>query len=106
MLVSAPVPSPSLSRLVVRYASRGWRWPIGPGDGLELWAGQAHLGTITQEVLVVVLLHHLQGAALTDTIRQALLTQLSAEPLVVPRPKRPLRGATRRLRGRKETPHA
>jgi hypothetical protein len=88
--------------LVVAFRGRGWRWPFRESDELEVWSGtQECVGRIPAALLVQLVVHYLQGAALQESVRRALATQgAPALPGPAPLAKKPLKAVNgRRLRG-------
>ena len=113
--------APGPVTLVARFRGAGWRYPLRPGDEVEVWRGTERLGYIPAELVIEVLQVYVLGARLTRRVQAALLAEMvepvpvvEAAPVPLPdaglpkpdtRPR--LRGSTgRRLRGRKEAPHA
>lgn len=74
-----------------------WRRPL---RALEVWSGAHELvATLPAELVLQLVLHHLQGAVLQERVRQ----EIAAVPLPLPAPaiRKPLRAVNgRRLRGR------
>ncbi len=73
-----------------------WRRPL---RALEVWSGAHELvATLPAELVLQLILHYLQGAALQERVRaQVATTPLPLPPPVVRKPLRALRD--RRLRG-------
>lgn len=84
-----PVHSTGL-RIVVRKAG-GWRWPlVGETEGLEIWRGTDHVGTISATLLTQIVHGYLRDVALRDAVRLELLEAVRAplpHPAVARRPR-------------------
>lgn len=90
---SSPPRAPRL-RLVACFKGAGWRYSFDDGDGVEVWLGPAHVGTLPASLLFQVVRHYVQGAAIQEAVTAALTPPPSG---LAPR----LPAATgRRLRGR------
>lgn len=84
LLPGAPTYSPARAqplRLVVSFKAAGWRYPFCEGDGVEVWLGQTHRGTLPAVLLFQVVRHYLQGTLIQEEVSRAL----HPEPEPLPR---------------------
>jgi transcriptional regulator with XRE-family HTH domain len=65
-----PPPPPPEIRLTVRH--RGFRWPFGEGDGLELWIGQELAGILPRSLILELIQHRLTDRLLTARLEAVL----------------------------------
>lgn len=73
--------------LVCVFRSQGVRWPLRPGDTVEVWNDKhEHLGELAADLVLDLIAHHFHGLSLTELMRRAT----KQEPLPPPRemPKR------------------
>jgi hypothetical protein len=89
-------PRPAALRLVATFKAAGWRYPFQDGDGVEVWQGQAHLGTLPAVLLFQVIRHYLHGALIEQDVHRSL----SPMPLAKVEPTRLQATQGRKLRGR------
>lgn len=48
---------------------RGWRWPL---ETLELWDGSTRIADLPAALILSLVLHHLDGVALSAEVREAI----------------------------------
>lgn len=99
-LVSAPL------ELRVIFSDSRFRWLLRGSDGIELWRGMAHLGTLSGDAIRHLVEHHLATAALQNAIHEELTHRAPLAKVELPLPgadERARLRANRRSR-RKETP--
>ena len=85
--------------LVAVFRHRGWRFPLGDDDVLEVFRGFELVGRIPVAVVVSLVAHHVEGAAVEARLRKAL--GMAAPRTDATEAKKPLRAVNgRRLRGR------
>ena len=86
-LLSAPL------ELRVIFQDSGFRWLLRARDGVELWRGMVHLGTLSGDAIRHLVEHHLATAALQAAIERDLAAR---RPLA--RVERPLPDAVARAK--------
>lgn len=102
--------------LVAAFSARGWRWPLRPGDRVEVWLRDQLVGTISEELLEELIHWHLASLHLREELHRALkdLPPVVVEPAALaprafgsgerpigPPPAKPARPALRGTRGRR-----
>ena len=85
------LPAPLELRVIFRDSR--FRWLLRAGDGVELWRGMVHLGTLSGDAIRHLVEHHLATAALQAAIQEDLALR---RPLA--RMERPLPDAAARAR--------
>lgn len=55
--------------IVFLYRSRGWQWPLRPGDAVELRDGTEVLIQIQAELLIELLIMHFRNLQLAEHLR-------------------------------------